>query len=86
MTKKKRDGVVVPRGLTLRLATHFRLSPGAELTALAKLAGRAIEEGNVGGEDVAVVIAYVEEARGAATRGKGGGGSRQSSGGKADGS
>ena len=94
-TTKKHKGVVQPRGLSLSLATHFRLTPGAtggralgatlgalclspalslslslsrlsshasfglcgvcvslvgpELTALTKRAGKAVEEGRVGG-------------------------------------
>ena len=35
-TTKKHKGVVQPRGLSLSLATHFRLTPGPELTALTK--------------------------------------------------
>lgn len=36
ITTKKHKGVVQPRGLSLQLATHFRLTPGPELTALTK--------------------------------------------------
>ena len=58
---KRHKGVVQPRGLALSLATHFRLTPGSELTALTKTAGKAIEEGKVSGEDVGAIIAFLEK-------------------------
>lgn len=60
-TTKKHKGVVQPRGLSLSLATHFRLTPGVELNMLTKRAGKAIEDGKVGGEDVGAIIAYLEK-------------------------
>eukprot|EP01043_Picozoa_sp_COSAG02_P021682 COSAG02_NODE_1108_length_14539_cov_4.353393_7_plen_97_part_00 len=60
-TTKKHKGVVQPRGLSLSLATHFRLTPGQELTELTKRAGKAIEDGKVSGEDVGAIIAYLEK-------------------------
>ena len=64
VTTKKHKGVVQPRGLSLSLATHFRLTPGPELTTLTKRAGKAIENGLVGGEDVGAIIAYLEKETG----------------------
>lgn len=60
-TTKKHKGVVQPRGLSLSLATHFRLTPGPKLTELTKRAGKAIEDGKVSGEDAGAVIAYLEK-------------------------
>lgn len=60
-TTKKHKGVVQPRGLALSLATHFRLTPGPELTALTRTAGKAIEDGKVSGEDVGAIIAFLEK-------------------------